>query len=294
MRITLGMIADNSLRNIQTNQTRVDQLQNEITSGSRINKPSDDPIGTAQALGLQESLDQSKQYGRNIDQASSWLNATDSALGSVTDALHRARELAVQAANGSLSPSDRSAIQSEISQLQLHVLDLSHSKYGASFLFSGTRSDQPGFTQAAPSTTPGAYAGNQGQVQREVAPGVTVAVSVDPTTTFDPLFSALNQLQAGLTANDTATMQASLGSFDTALDAVSTARAQIGARTNRLDSLKQRQDSVSVNLTGLLSQVKDVDMASAITNFTMAQTVYQASLKASAQSMQISLLDFLH
>ncbi len=103
MRITLGMIAENSLRNIQANQTRVDQLQNQITSGSRINKPSDDPIGTAQALGLQESLDQSKQYGRNIDQANSWLNATDSALGSVTDALHRARELAVQAANGTFS-----------------------------------------------------------------------------------------------------------------------------------------------------------------------------------------------
>jgi flagellar hook-associated protein 3 FlgL len=294
MRITLGMIADNSLRNIQANQSRVDQLQNQITSGSRINKPSDDPIGTAQALGLQESLDQSNQYGRNIDQASSWLNATDSALGSVTDTLHRARELAVQAANGTLSPSDRNAIQSEISQLQLHVLDLTHSKYGASFLFSGTRSDQPGFTQAAPSTTAGAYAGNQDQVQREVAPGVTIAVSVDPTTTFNPLFSALNQLQSGLAANDTSILQASLGSFDSALDAVSTARAQIGARTNRLESLKQRQDSVGVNLTGLLSQVKDVDMAAAITNFTMAQTVYQASLKASAQSMQISLLDYLH
>jgi flagellar hook-associated protein 3 FlgL len=294
MRITLGMIAENSLRNIQANQTRVDQLQNQITSGSRINKPSDDPIGTAQALGLQESLDQSKQYGRNIDQANSWLNATDSALGSVTDALHRARELAVQAANGTLSVSDRNSIQAEISQLQMHVLDLSHSKYGPSFLFSGTRSDQPGFTQAAASTTAGAYAGNQDQVQREVAPGVTVAVSVDPTTTFNPLFNALNQLQSGLTANDTSIVQASLGSFDTALDAVSTARAQIGARTNRLDSLKQRQDSVGVNLTGLLSQVKDVDMAAAITNFTMAQTVYQASLKASAQSMQISLLDYLH
>src|SRR5207244_13079073 len=133
--------------------------------GSRITTPSDAPIGTAQALGLQESIDQSNQYGRNIDQASSWLNATDSALGSVTDALHRARQLAVQAANGTLSPSDRNSIQAEISQLQLHVLDLSHSKYGAGFLFAGTRSDQPGCTEAAPAPTEGAYGGHQGQVQ---------------------------------------------------------------------------------------------------------------------------------
>src|SRR6266567_3376232 len=114
MRITTGMMAASALRNIEVNQNRVDSLQNQITSGSRITKPSDDPIGAARALSLQESLDQSTQYGRNIDQATSWLNSTDSALGSVTDALHRARELAVQAANGTLGPSDRSAIQAEI------------------------------------------------------------------------------------------------------------------------------------------------------------------------------------
>ena len=293
MRITLGMMADQSLRSIEANQARVAALQQQITSGSRITKPSDDPMGAAQALSLQESLDQSTQYGRNIDQASSWLNASDAALSSVTDALHRSRELAVQAANDTINGSDRSAIQAEISQLQQHVLDLSHSKYGAYYLFSGTRSDQPGFTQASPSTTAGAYQGSLGQIQREISPGVTMAVNVDPTTTFDPLFTALNQLQAGLTTGSTVGVQASIGLLDTALDAVSTSRAQLGARTNRLDSLQQRNSAVSVNLTGLLSNVKDVDMAQAITSFSMAQTVYQASLKASAQTLQTSLLDYL-
>jgi flagellar hook-associated protein 3 FlgL len=293
LRITQGMMVDQSLRNIQSNQARVAVLQNQITSGSRITKPSDDPIGAAQALSLQEGLDQNTQYGKNIDQASTWLNASDLALGSVTDALHRARELAVQASNGSLSASDRTAIQAEVTQLQAHVLDMSHTKVGAEYLFSGTRSDQPGYTQAAPSGPAGVHQGNLAQVQREVSPGVTIAVNADPTTTFDPLFTALNQLQAGLTANDSSVMTASLGSFDTALNAVSTTRATLGARVNRLESLKMQQDSVSVNLTGLLSIVKDVDMASAITNFSMAQIVYQASLKASAQTMQISLLDYL-
>ncbi len=294
MRISLGMIAESSLRNIEANQNRVETLQNQITSGSRITRPSDDPIGAAQALGLQESLDQSQQYGRNIDQAVSWLNTSDSALQSITDSIHRARELAVQAANGTLTPSDRTAIQSEINQIQQHVLDLSNSKYGSYFLFSGTRTDQKGYVQANPSTTPGAYQGNSGQVQREISPGVTVAINVDPTSTFDPIFAALNQLQTGLTTSDTTTLENSLASFDTAFNAVSTARGQLGARVNRLDAQKQRQDNVSVNLTGLLSNVKDVDMAAAITNFSTAQTVYQASLKASAQSMQLSLLDFLH
>jgi flagellar hook-associated protein 3 FlgL len=293
MRITLGMMADQSLRNIQANQARMQTLQDQITSGTQITKPSDDPIGAAQALSLQESLDQATQFGRNIDQGTSWLNSSDAALSSVTDAIHRARELGVQAANGSLTPADRSAIQAEITQLQQHVLNLSNSKYGAYYLFSGTRSDQPGYAQYNPSTTAGAYQGNSGQVQREISTGVTTTVNVDPTTTFDPVFQAMNQLQTGLTSGDSAVVSASLASFDTALDAVNMSRGQVGARVNRLDALKQRQDSVSVNLTGLLSNVKDVDMAKAITNFTMAQTVYNASLKASAQMMQTSLLDYL-
>src|SRR5260370_6454576 len=116
------MMADTSLRNIEANQARLEALTQQITSGSRITKPSDDPIGAAQALSLQESLDQATQYGRNIDQGISWLNTSDSALGSVTDAGHRARELAGQAPNGTLTPSDRTAIQSEITQLQQHAL----------------------------------------------------------------------------------------------------------------------------------------------------------------------------
>jgi flagellar hook-associated protein 3 FlgL len=120
-----------------------------------------------------------------------------------------------------------------------------------------------------------------------------MAVNVDAQATFDPVFAALATLQSGLTAGNTTTIQSSIDQLDTALDAVNISRAQIGAKTNSLESLKQRQDAVNVNLTGLLSQVKDVDMASAITNFSMAQTVYQASLKASAQSLQVSLLDYL-
>ena len=295
MRITMGMMAENSLRNIEANQNRVQNLQDQITSGSRITKPSDDPIGAAQALSLQESLDQSTQYGRNIDQASAWLNSTDAALGSVTDTLHRARELALQGANGTLTAVDRSAIQAEITQLQQHVLDLAHSKYGASYLFSGTRSDQPGFVQALPTTTnAAAYQGNQALIQREISPGVTMPVNVDPTTTFNSLFDGLDKLQSGLASGDTTAVQNTLDTFDQALGSITNARAQVGARVNRLESLKQRQDSVSTDLTGLLSNVKDVDMAAAITNFSMAQNVYQASLKASAQTMQVSLLDFLH
>jgi flagellar hook-associated protein 3 FlgL len=294
MRITLSMMQEASLRAIETNQERVTQLQNQLTTGSRISKPSDDPIGAARALSLQGSIDQTGQYLTNIDQATSWLNVTESALGTVTDLLQRARELAVQATSGTSSAQDRSAIDAEIQQLQQHALNLAQTKYGASFVFSGTRSDRPGYTQAMPTTSvPAAYQGNDNQIVREISPGVSMAVNTDSRAAFDPVFEALNQLHTGLSTNSGNQIQTSLGTLDTAINAVLTARAQIGGKTNRLDGLTQRLNNVKVNVTGLLSDVKDVDMAQAISNFSMAQNVYQASLKAGAQVLQPSLLDYL-
>jgi flagellar hook-associated protein 3 FlgL len=159
--------------------------------------------------------------------------------------------------------------------------------------------------QANPSTVPGAYQGNLNAIMREVSPGITVAMNVPtditssaspPPPLFDQVFAALNQLQTGTAPAtvSTATIQSSITSLDTALNAMLTARAQVGAKTNRLDFLSQQLNDQKVSLSSLLSQVKDVDMAQAITNFSMAQQVYQASLKAGAQALQPSLLDYLH
>jgi flagellar hook-associated protein 3 FlgL len=294
MRVTPGMMMNSMLHNIQLNQARTEKLQNQITSGSQITKPSDDPIGAARALNLQESLDHSEQYVRNIDQSTSWLNTADSALDAVTQALQRGHELAVQGATDTLSGSDRQALRSEIEQLQQHVLDLANSKYGPYYLFSGTRSTAPGYVKALPSSAAGAYQGNDEPVTRTVSQGTSMNVSTDARATFDPLFTALDNLKTALAGNNGTAASSSLADFDDALDAINQSRAAIGARVNRLEFLKNRQLDIGVNLTGLLSETKDVDMAEAITNFSMAQNVYSASLKAGAQTLQPSLLDYIH
>jgi flagellar hook-associated protein 3 FlgL len=288
------MMADTTLANIERNQRRTTDLQNQLTSGSRITKPSDDPIGTARALNFQQGIDQTTQYLANVDQASSWLNTADAALSGVNSVLVRARELGVQAANGTLSAQDRTNMLEEVHQLQQQVLDQSHAKYGAYYLFAGTRSDKPGYVLPQSSAvTPAAYQGNQGQVQREVSPNVSMSLSIDAQATFDPVFDALDTLATGLSTNDVSAISSSLNKLDVGTDSVLNARAQVGAKVDRLDALQQNLQSVKVNLAGLLSNTRDVDMAEAITNFTMAQTVYQASLKASAQALQPSLLDYL-
>jgi flagellar hook-associated protein 3 FlgL len=293
MRVTQGMLSQTTLNNIEANISRLNTIEAQVTSGTRLTKPSDDPIGTAQALNFQEGIDQTNQFLTNINAASSWLSTSDSALSTVDNSLQRARELAVQAANGTLTSSDRQSIQAEISQIQQSVLQSSQAKYGASYIFSGTRSDAPGYVSANPSSVAGAYQGNSAAVLRQVAPGQNIAVNTDATATFDPVFTALSNLNTALSSNNTAGVQSSITDIDTALTAVLKARSTAGALSNRMTALQNQMSAVQTNMTGLLSQVKDVDMAKAITDFQMSQNVYNASLQAGAKAMQPSLLDYL-
>jgi flagellar hook-associated protein 3 FlgL len=289
MRVTHGMVAETSLRNIERNLSRMEELQDQITSGTRIRKPSDDPIAVARAMSFQEGLDQADQHLRNVENASAWLNATDFALDGAGSVVQRARELALLAANASTSPQDRTAIQAEVEQLQQQALDLANSKHGARYLFSGTRSDQAAYV--APSS--GSYQGDLGTVERDVSPGVAIGININGSSVFNPLFDALAGLKSALTAGSVGGIQASIDGLDTALDGVLTARAQVGAKMNRLESLKGRLEDIQVSLTGLLSETRDVDMAEAITAFSVQENVYKASLAAAAKAMQPSLLDYL-
>ncbi len=298
MRVTPRMVMDTTLTNIERNFGRVETLQNQITSGSRLRTPSDDPIGVGRAMSLQETVDQTKQFIQNIDQAKAWLGTTDSALDGLGAVLHRARELAVQGSNDTLTGTDRLQILSEVQQLEDQAFSLVNSKYGAYYVFSGSASSNPAYNRGGGSwpytyTYQGNAARADDQVTREVAPGIRISVNVRGRDFFNDVSTALANLETGLAANSGTAIASSIGDFDTAFDSILQSRSQAGAKMNRIDFLKNTLENAQVSVAQLLSNVKDVDMAEAMTNFSIAQTVYDASLKAGAQALRPSLLDYL-
>src|SRR3954451_348607 len=106
-----------TLADIMGASDRLAEYQEKLSSGKQLTKPSDDPTAIGSALRLRADLDANRQYQRNVDAATGWQDATDSALGSINDIVQRARELLVQAGNDSLGPTGRSEIASEITQL---------------------------------------------------------------------------------------------------------------------------------------------------------------------------------
>lgn len=143
MRITNNMLVNNMINYIGRNLTRMDKYQYQLATGKKITVPSDDPVVAARALKLRTDVAEIEQYQRNVDDAMSWLDVTEGTLGKIGDVLQRARELAVQAANGTNTVDDTNKIKAEIEQLKSQLIHQANTTYAGRYIFSGYKTDRP-------------------------------------------------------------------------------------------------------------------------------------------------------
>jgi flagellar hook-associated protein 3 FlgL len=291
-RITNAMTSRTVLSDIQGVYSELAKTQARLSSGKQITKPSDDPFGTSRALLYRAGLEANTQYQTNTSDASSWLDATDTALSQMGSDSDRARELILQGANGTLSDSQRGDIASELDQLAESIKSAGNTQYAGRYIFSGSA------TTTAPFTTGGAdtYLGNSASISREIGQNIQVPINVTGDTVVSPLLAAIRQAAVDLRAGGT---PANLGTtdlqaLDTATDAVTTTRASIGARTNRLSAATDRLQQLEQAQTQQLSNTEDADVAQTMVDYSTQSAVYQAALKAGSQLIQPSLLNFLN
>jgi flagellar hook-associated protein 3 FlgL len=301
-RITSNMISRSVLNDLNEVSQRLAKTQQRMSSGKQITRPSDDPYGTSRALSLRSDVAGTQQYQRNVGEAIAWQSVTDSALSKITEAVQRARDLAIQGASDSAGQAARNAAAAEIDQLIASVKQEANASYGGRYVFSGTNTDIPPYDVSAASD---AYSGDTGVVAREIGPGVSVPVNVlgvdllgqGQLAADGKLLNVLRDLSDHLKSGTVVDMNtlrtADLKAIDTNLDAISQSRATVGATTNRLESADGRLQQVEESLTKLLSDVEDADMAKTYVDFSMQQSVYQSALRAGSNIVQQSLLDFL-
>jgi flagellar hook-associated protein 3 FlgL len=141
MRITNNMLINNMINYIGNNLTRMDKYQNQLATGKKISVPSDDPVVAARALKLRTDVAEIDQYQKNTKDAQSWLDTTEDALAKMGDIIQRARELAVEAANGTNTPDDTQKIEEEAKQLRTQLIHLGNSTYAGRYIFSGYKTD---------------------------------------------------------------------------------------------------------------------------------------------------------
>jgi flagellar hook-associated protein 3 FlgL len=318
MRITDNYLTQQSLTYLTTNLNNTSSLQQKLSSGQNINKPSDDPVGLVQVLDLSNTLRTDQQYSKNIQSLTSEANTSDSTMQSMTDLMQRAQELTTQAANFTTGSDGRKAIGTEIDQIIDQMVQLGNTEIGGTYIYGGMKTDSPPFTRSGDTITySGTASGTDSQRNVEIAKGIQVSVNINgndllgnatmtssgttlPNTfsagsqgVFKTLIDLKNDLNADSDPNQTTEIQSRLNELTTDLNTISGQQATVGAISNRLSLSQSRIDDRKSILTQQYSTLQDVDMPSTIAALNSQQNTLEASLNVTARVLQNSLLTYL-
>lgn len=295
LRINPNSIPD-MLAALQTDQRNASTAIQQLSTGRRVNAPSDDPAATASYIGNQAQSSTDDQFLRNAGSLQARFQAADSALSSVVAVLTRAVSLGVEGANGTLSPQDQQAIAAEVQGLFNQTLSLANLSFQGTYLFSGTATTTQPF--AADSTSPSGvnYQGDSGVANVEISSGQSISTNVPGNQLFlnssGNVFSALNSLYNSLMSGTG--IGAAVDQVSAALATVSNQRVTYGNGLNQIQLTENYLNQEKVNLSQQQNQLVGVDMAAAATNLSQSQTAMQAVMNAAGRILGLpTLLDFL-
>ena len=308
-RVTQHMLVGRELSSIGSASTRMAAAQEQMTTGRRINRPSDAPADTTVALKSRSGISQNEQYQRNAQDGTAWLSTIDTSLNSLQSMVRRAYTLAVAGANTATNgPTSEGANADEVDQILQSVIGLSNSTYLGRPVFGGTTTGDAAYQQVPdpsdPTKTVVTYAGDDGTVQRRVGDSTVVRVDSQGSSVFglasnqtgatgDSIFDHLQQLSTALRGGDGAGIEKAIADLTKDQSQISTAQANEGARMKQLDTATNVSMDTTLALQKVKSDVEDVDVAEATINMQSMTAAYQAALMAVGKSTQQSLLDFL-
>ena len=291
-RVTEGMVGRLSVAASQDGLIKLARLQERLTTGRVLNRPSDSPVDTTTSLRLRDAVAMNQQHQRNAQDAQGWMATTDAALSSVTDQTRSARDVALQgASSGAMGQAARDALASTVEGLRSSLLATANTTLLDRPIFGGTTA---GATAYAPD---GTYVGDAGQVLRTVGPQEQVRVDVAAATVFgaagDTVFDHLTALATALRAGDEAGVRTGIGALNRDLEQITTSRAEMGTRQARVEAAVSATAARELDLRSSLSEVEDADLPETIIDLKLQEAAYQAALGATARVLQPSLMDYL-
>lgn len=295
MRVTNQMVVSSTLHDLNSSLTRLRDAQADLSTGKVIRRISDDPTLGVSAMTIRNDLRRSDQRSRTSEATQTVLRMADTALVSSLDILSRAKELTVRASNsGTSDPTVRLAISQELSSIRDELISVANTKHLDRPLFNGTAAGD------AYDASTGAYLGNDASIARDVAAGTTIAANMtgeqifgDQSSPTGDLFAVLERLSIAVANGDEAAIATEHLNLDDATTRVSSATAEIGSRSARLEGIQTRADVDRANLRETLSELEDTDLAEAIIATQTHENAYTAALQAAARVIPPSLVDYL-
>ena len=290
MRVSNALMAD-QIKSYLSKQTQsLLKTQEQLSSGKRINRLSDDPIGIGQALGYRKTIAKIDQYGENIDYAQLHIQTVDDILATVSDLLKDAKDIAAD-----LDPDMRDMLADQVVNIRDQVFQLANYQSNGNYIFAGDLTDtQPFELDTATGTY--SYAGDNGTKDQFIGDGLQMSIEADGSAIFQgsaDVFDTLNNLESALRTDDTSGINDQLSQLEDAIQGLNDIRAVNAGKSNRMEATKNYNESFKVTVQGLLSGVEDADKVAAAVEWQAQQTAYETTLATAAQLIQPTLMDFL-
>lgn len=297
-RITHSSVAQNALANMQAAYARSARVSDQLTSGKKLQVPSDDPSGAVATMKLRSDLRAQEQYARNGQDGLGWLSVADSALQSASSELRSAYEAVLQASNqGIMNEDSRLALAQKVRAVRDEMVSIANRTYLDRPVFGGTTLGTTAFEATPDATGQYVFLGDTGAVNRRLDDSTTVRVDTPAADAFvgadgKSVFQMLTEVADHIESSPEL-LSVDIGRIQAAAKQITSTLADVGVRYNRVESLRLTAQDAQITLQAGISDIEDVDIPKAMIEMRMADMAYQASLAATAKVIQPTLLDFL-
>ncbi|CAM4029573.1 flagellar hook-associated protein FlgL [Rahnella bruchi] len=315
MRLSTNIIYQQNMDAVLDGQNRFQATGLQLSTGSKVNKPSDDPLAASQAVLVRQATAQNSQYSVARTFANQNMSQEESILSSVTSTIQDAQTLIVQAGNGTLSDDDRSSLATKLESLKSQLVNLANSTDGnGRYIFAGYKSDTAPYTQD-PTTGAVTYSGGDTAITQQVDASRTMTINhtgnqifdsltgdakkepngstgeADIFKTIDGALTALKTPSADYTSDSeyTDAIDKANRGLSNSLNNVLSVRSELGTQMSELDSLDTLGDNRDVTNSTKLSNLVDTEWTSAISTYTLQQVALQASYKTYSSMQGMSL-----
>ena len=307
MRINTAQSFDATISQLQKRQIAMSDAQQQLTSGKRVQRASDDPAAAARAERAMAAMARSEASMRGLDTSRSMTMFTEAALGDAGELLQQAREVMVGAGNGSYSDNDRKSLAAKLSGLRNDLLSVANRSDGnGRYLFSGQGSNVPPLVDGPGGVS---YVGTIGQLQASAGEAATLSFDGDQTWLRAPdpanpggtlsVFDVMDRLITELNtpgrsgADISQSVTTGLRDLDTVMSNLSSWRARAGESLVRADGIEERLSQKKLDAQSERSKAEDLDMVAAISDFQSKQTGYDAALRTYSIVQRMSLVEYL-
>jgi len=296
MRVNPNLVP-NILADLQQSQAALNIALQEVSTGKRVNQPSDDP-GASAAM-VQNGIDSANndQYTQNITSLQTTAQAASSALSSVVSSLTQAVSLGTEGANGTTSATNLQALASQVQGILSSVVSQANTYVNGTYLFGGTVNSTAPYTADPASSTGYTYNGNNDANAVAIGDHMNIQVSLPGSQVFsDPsnnVIGALSGLVTALQSGDSSSISTATAAVTSAVNFVGQQQAFYGNAESQLNAQESALQQDKVTLSTQASNLVGVDLATAATDLSQAETDNSAALAAAAKVLPVTLLNYL-